>query len=200
MSSVIPNYPPPPAILRIEGSYWDSLIYRGSLYLFERDGAVITIDWDSFVMASHPRLKDQLGLTATFLRSDYLYGSQWALFFSDPDIRRVLMRKLENVAEMKDYRGGKQVLSAQVGEQDHPLKSLHADALVYRNTLYMSDETGVFAANVRRHTKHPISTRTYKLTDVPTVGLTASYQRLALAATTTAYMNSRSILGMAESN
>ena len=61
----------------IQGDFWDSQIYRGALYLFERAGSILTLDWDRLVddIAGDPALR--LAATcASSLKIDFAPGAQ----------------------------------------------------------------------------------------------------------------------------
>ena len=88
-----------PVTLNIYGEFWDSQIYRGRLYLFCCDGSIKTLDWDRLISSLKVRRSLKLATACAFMRSDYLYGDRWSLFFSDPDIKKIILRKFQRLAE-----------------------------------------------------------------------------------------------------
>src|SRR5438874_1752616 len=87
-----------PLKITIPGRYWDSQIYAGRLYLFEREGALRTINWDQMIGGWRLEPSLRIAMECAFRRSDYLYGDQWSLAFSDEDIKAVLQHKFERLA------------------------------------------------------------------------------------------------------
>src|SRR5207249_4327200 len=90
-----------PLKLVIPGQYWDSQIYAGRLYLFERDGSLRTINWDRLIKTWGIENSLRLAIECAFCRSDYLYGDQWSLLFSDHEVKAVIQQKFERLAEFE---------------------------------------------------------------------------------------------------
>lgn len=70
-----------PIKLTIAGEYWDSQIYQGILYLFTRDGAIKTVNWDPLVDGLSTGQSLRLAASCAFQRSDYLYNSNFQMKF-----------------------------------------------------------------------------------------------------------------------
>jgi len=171
-----------PLKITIPGKYWDSHIYKGRLYLFGIDGDVLTIDWDKLIREWNVGEKSRLAMLCAFCQSDYLYGNQWSLFFSDSDVRSLIQAKFERL-RVQDLNVSREKLTRfKVGRQDNPLPFPHTDATIYNETFYAAGVSGLFHAKCNKRTKHPISTRVEKQWDCPIAAVSASYSTLALAA------------------
>lgn len=171
--------------LVIEGSFWDSQIYAGKLYLFSMDGSIRTVDWDRLIEGWPMEERLRLALTCAFQRSDYLYGDRWDLFFRDPEVVTLIRSKFKQLSEQVLTVDIKALEAATLSVQDNPLPFPHTDSTIYRQKLYVSDQIGVFSATCdagRGRLKYPVSTRPRKLWDAEALSLAASYNALALAA------------------
>jgi len=168
----------------IHGSFYDSQIYSGRLYLWSNAGSIITIDWDRLVECVNVNDRLKLALRCAYQQSEYLYGSDFKLFFQDEEIKKVIQRKFADLSELKveftetDLRRRKLVIA----EQDNPLPFPHADSLIYNNTLYVGSPSGLSATTLNKRNKKPINPDRVRLWDSPVLGVAASYLTLALAA------------------
>ncbi|MBN1451186.1 MAG: hypothetical protein JW963_09245 [Anaerolineales bacterium] len=167
--------------LIIPGSYYDSQIYSGHLYLWSHNGSIITINWDDLI--ENINIPDRLitALTCAFQVSEYLYGEHWKLIFQDKEIKTAIQGKFEELAKEPIEVSKEDLQRFTVREQDNPLTFPHADSTIYRNILYIGSQSGILAANVSRKNKIPISTKPEKLWDGPALNVTASYLTLAIS-------------------
>jgi len=169
--------------LIIPGSYYDSQIYSGRLYLWSNNGSIITLDWDKLIESISVPDRLKLALTCAFKLSEYLYGDHWKLIFQDTEIKEAIQRKFQELAEMSPIEFSPDKLRKHyVREQDNPLSFPHADCTIYINTLYLGSQSGVLAARCDRKTKIPISPKPEKIWDGPALSLSASYLTLAISA------------------
>lgn len=171
-----------PLKLTIPGSYWDSQLYAGRLYLFERDGTLRTINWDRLVRDWKLDSSFRLAMECAFCRSDYLYGDQWSLAFSDHEIQAVIRHKFDRLAVMQLEVTTTRLDEVSIGVQMSPFPFPHADSTIYRRNLFVASSEGVFRASCNKRTKKPVSTKPEKKWDAATQAIAASYGSLAIAA------------------
>jgi hypothetical protein len=149
-----------PVTLSIPGEYWDSQLYRGKLFLFTRDGRIRTIDWDRLIDSFRLNRNLQLAAQCAFQRSDYLYGSKWEMFFSDPEIKALVTEKFKNLGKLNLSATEAQLKKSEYGHQDNPFSFPHADTLIYFRKMYVVGDGGVWRATCDpRRTRNPISSR-----------------------------------------
>lgn len=170
-----------PVKLTISGEYWDSQIYAGRLYLFGLSGDIITLDWDKLFEVFGIEEELILAASAAFQRSDLFYDSKRELF-QDREIKQIILKKFDQLAERDLTIPNVESLNPK--HQDNKFPFPHTDSQIYRKTLYVSSQSGVYSATCDKKTKnkHPVSTRTQKKWDAPVVAMSASYGCLALAA------------------
>jgi hypothetical protein len=171
-----------PLKLIISGSYWDSQIYSGRLYLFTRDARIRAYDWDSLIEDIPVDARLRLALECGFRRSDYLYGAHWSLVFSDPDILNAVVAKFSRLAKKPIVISENILKSYEVGEQDNPFPFPHADTTVYYRKMYSAGQSGIYETTCDKKTRHPVSTRPERIWDCPLHSISASYRCLAMAA------------------
>jgi hypothetical protein len=83
----------------IHGSYYDSQIYSGRLYLWSNEGSIITIDWDRLIESVEIESRLKLALRCAYVQSEYLYGKDFKVFFQDEEIKKVLQQKFSELSE-----------------------------------------------------------------------------------------------------
>lgn len=171
----------PPLRLTIEGQYWDSLLYKGRLYLFRMDGSILTLNWDKIIDTLSIPNSLKIASDCGFRRSDYLYGEKWDLIFSDHEIKNLITEKFEELASHPLQVPATELSQFQVGEQENPLPFPHTDALIYYNSIYTASSDGIFRATCGKRTTYPVSSRPKRIWDCPVLGMAASYRCLALA-------------------
>jgi hypothetical protein len=171
-----------PLRLTIPGEYWDSQIYAGRLYLFERSGDIRTLDWDQMIQAWHIEATLRIALECAFLRSDYLYGDRWSLLFSDAEIKSLIIRKFVELAEKHLELSGVDLEKFSIRRQKNPFPFPHSDTAIYRKNMFVVSPSGVHRAACNKANINPISSRTNKEWDAPVLAVDASYLTLALAA------------------
>ncbi len=170
-----------PLKLTIAGSFWDSQIYAGRLYLFTDAGAIRTLDWDSVVSEWRVDQRLRLAMECAFRRSDYLYASEFSLLLHDPEIKEIILSKFnelgarELILDTRDNEG-------LVGEQDTPFPFPHSDSIIYRSQMYIGASVGLFRATCDKRTVRPVSTKPEKKWDGPSLSIAASYGEIAVAA------------------
>lgn len=171
-----------PLRILISGEYWDTQIYKGRLYLFGKNGDIRVVNWDKLIGEWRVEEPLRLAMQCAFSQSDYLYGTQWSLFFSDSEVRKLIQSKFERLATFDLQVSSKTLEACTVGRQDNQFPFPHADSTIYAETMYVASRNGVIGAKCNKKNKFPISTRLQKTWDCPVNAIAASYNTLALAA------------------
>ena len=172
-----------PLKMIIDGSYYDTYIYSGRLYLWCEDGSIRTIDWDGLIenlIGKQENLK--LALECGFRQSNYLYGSQWTLIFRDTEIRTIITDKFKALAERAIEVNENTLRIFEIKHQTNPIPFPHSDLTIYRNHLYAGGQYGVFAATCSKDNINPVSSKPRKIVDIPALGVSASYNSISLSA------------------
>ena len=171
-----------PLKITIPGKFWDSYVYEGRIYLFARDGSVECLKWAELIYDW--RLPDlvKLPFTCAFARSDFLYSMDLRELMHDREVRLLMQSKFRTLGQ-RSFEIDKKVRTRHTaGTQDNPCPFPHADLEIYKQCLYVGSKTGIVSASCNKQTRYPISTRTDKKWDAPTLALSASYGSLAIAA------------------
>lgn len=171
-----------PLKMIVPGSFWDSQIYSGRLYLFGTQGDIVTLDWDRLITEWGIDGSLQLAMQCAFCRSEYLYGDRWALLFKDSEVKNLIQRKFTRLANTELMVSPKRFEQVKLGQQDTPFPFPHADSTIYNKEIFVASTQGVHSANCEKKTHYPISTRADKHWDAPVLAISASYNSLALAA------------------
>lgn len=167
--------------LTIPGEYWDSQIYRGTLYLFERSGSILTLDWAKVVDGITEDEGLKLAARCAFKRSDYLYRVASTGIFHDPEFKNVLFNRFQLLGNLELQLNAEDLRRVFISRQDNKFPFPHSDCLIYSKKMYVSSTGGLYAAGCGSRTKHGISTRLEKLWDGPALSINASYGSIALA-------------------
>lgn len=168
--------------LIVPGSYWDSQIYQGRLYLFNMDGSLFALDWDETIEQFGARTDEQFALCCAFQRSDYLYGSRWDLFFADPDVIGLISSKFDRLSNEPLVLDRQEIDAYRHATRQNPLPFPHSDCIIYDQQMYVSSPSGVFRSTCNKRTVGPISGRPVKLWDMPVNAVSAGWGCLAMAA------------------
>jgi hypothetical protein len=171
-----------PVKITIPGSYWDSFIYKGRLYLFGIDGDIRSIVWNDLTSMLKVPDKVKIAFICAFERSDYLYSHEVKDLLDDAEIRSVMKNKFAKLAKLDLQVTDKMLLKCEKNRQDNPCPFPHADIELYKDQLYSGSAYGLYEATCNKKTKYPISARPKKKWDGPVLGLSASYGTLAMAA------------------
>ncbi|PKQ29527.1 MAG: hypothetical protein CVT60_04950 [Actinobacteria bacterium HGW-Actinobacteria-10] len=171
----------PPVKLTIPGEYWDSYIYAGRLYLFERGGSLRTVDWDRLIRETGVPEHLRLAMMCAFVRSDYLYRPATQEIMHDSEVRAVIKAKLEELAlrELDISLGALERHT--IGVQDNPFPYPHSDVEIYSAQMYVGTSTGVYRSTCHKKSGYPVSSRPAREWDVPAFGLAANYGSMAIA-------------------
>lgn len=171
-----------PLKIIIPGNYWDSFIYEGRLYIFGLEGSIQSIDWNNLIQSWNLPEELRIAFKCAFLRSDYLYSNEVHDLLDDPEVKQIVVAKFKSLAQLQ-LEISKPVLKKHFkGEQDNPCPFPHSDIEVYNRNMYFSSAQGIFRSTCNRKTRYPISTRPEKEWEGPSLGISASYGSLAIAA------------------
>jgi hypothetical protein len=170
-----------PLKMIIEGSFFDSQLYSGRLYLWKTDGSIQIINWDKLIesITIQPRLR--LAFECGFRQSDYLYGTQWDLIFKDEEIRSLITNKFIQLSQNPIEVSQSLLKNSEIRHQKNPIGFPHSDLLIYSNRLYVGTGDGIFSTTCYKENEYPVSTRPRKIMDAPVLGLSASYGSLSLS-------------------
>jgi hypothetical protein len=168
--------------LIVPGTYWDSQIYQGRLYLFNMDGSLFTLDWDETIGSYGQHTGEQFALSCAFQRSDYLYGSRWDPFFADNDVIALIKSKFDKLASTELAIDPMHIEKYRQSARENPLPFPHSDCIIYDQQMYTSAPSGVFRSTCNKRTVGPISGRPVKLWDMPVNAVSAGWGCLAMAA------------------
>jgi len=169
-----------PLKIVIEGSYYDTQIYSGRLYLWCDDGSIRIIDWDRLLDSISVKQNLRLALKCGFQRSDYLYGNRWDLIFDDQEVRNLIINKFLEQGERPIIIPENLLLSTEIKHQENPIPFPHSDLLIYYQKLYVASPEGIFSTSCSKKNRYPVSRRMSKLWDAPVLGISASYSTLSL--------------------
>ena len=172
----------PTVRLTIPGQYWDTQLYQGRLYLFDRDGGILTLNWDKLIDLMPTDDNHRLSLICAFKRSDYLYKVAATGILRDEEIRALLNERFSFLAKHPLEVDKNQIQRASSGQQDNKFPFPHTDSTIYYNRLYVTSQSGIFEATCDGSTDPPVSTNIEELWGGPGLALGAAYGSLAIAA------------------
>lgn len=169
--------------MTIFGSFWDDQIYRGNLFLFERDGTITTLDWNHLIFDWSLPEPLKLPMDCAFRMGSYLYGLNMSRFLSDTEIFSIMSNKFSALLEMElSINLEDLIYKPYFKRQSNKFPFPHYDSLIYRDRLFSSSSKGIFSSRCGTGTKLPVSTKCVEVIDVPAVSMAAKYLCLALAA------------------
>lgn len=177
-----------PVTLRVPGRYWDSQLYAGRLYLFEQDGSLRTVDWDRLIDDWSPENDLDLAVESAFRRSSLLYREDFQLMLSDKDARALIVNKFERLASRNLDLEPRRLEALTIKREKNRFPFPHSDSTIYDSSLYVASSEGLSSVQLHRDDPYdPVgweADRAKKRWDARILGLSASYQTLALAAGT----------------
>lgn len=168
----------------IRGSYYDSQIYSGLLYLWSTRGSIIIVDWDRLIESIRIEDRLRLALRCAFQQSEYLYKPELKLIYQDEEVKKVIQQKFLDLREKTIEFSEEELLKRGfiMVEQDNPFPFPHADSLIYSNTLYVASPSDISATALNKKSRNPVNSNSARLWDGPVLGVAASYGVLALSA------------------
>jgi hypothetical protein len=172
-----------PLTLLLEGEFWDSQIYEGRLYLFSREGSLLTVKWDELLSATlGDTISQNIAIECGFRRGDYLYGPQWNIIFHDADIKKIVTRRFEEIAKRKLHITKRDLEKFKIREQKNPFPFPHSDSAIHYRTMVVAGQGGLWSSRASKRNVNPIGARPERLWDCPVYAVAAGYQKIALAA------------------
>lgn len=146
-----------PIKLTIQGDFWDSQIYKNRLYMWDMDNSLRVYDWEGLIEGlAQDDLR--LPLVCAFSRGDLLYRfSDLSVIFEDPEVRMLLKGRFD-LASRQDWNLSLHYLEQFViGTEDSPFGVLHDDSAIYNDDIYALTDLGLYAANIKGHTRRNYS-------------------------------------------
>lgn len=168
--------------LSLYGRFWDSHIYSGRLYLFDREGGIQTVDWDGFIGSCGVPSELMLAMSCAFGRSDYLYGAHWSPMFNDAEVKQLLVSKFDRLHAFLRKVGPPNWQAFVSYHQGNPFAFPHTDARIYARTIYVASDDGLSHSNCDKKSVRGISRRVTKDWDCPVLSISAFSNTLAMAA------------------
>lgn len=168
-----------PVEIRIPGSFYDSQIYSGELYLWTTTGDILRVNWDKLVDAIEPKDQYRATIEFAFRRSEYLYDPSVAILLRDPEIRSVLTRRFRTLSESPIEVSAELIDRCTVARYENHFGFPHADSGFYNGNLFIGGRDGVEYAWPMAD---EFEMQPTKLTDLPALGIALGSSRLAVAA------------------
>jgi hypothetical protein len=169
---------PPPVRATIPGRYWDSQIYSGNLFLFDRDGGLTTVDWNALVASLEVGEDLRVVADAALLGNHRLYGEGARQLVRDPEVRPILLNKFFRLHGLHlewDLR-----LAELQSTIDNPLPFPHNDSEVYYSRVYVGSRSGLYRLDRDRSEGRRRSSA--RIADMPALSIAAKHTLIAVAA------------------
>lgn len=173
-----------PIKISIKGDYYDCQIYRGRLYLWTFDGSLKVYNWNELVQSFIKKETDKIAMTFCFLDGNYLYKSSLIELFKDPDFKKILIKKFNQIKKLNLELNEKELDKFLFGEQETPTGIIPTDTEIYSNKLYFIHEKGLYSGSAHRgkSEKFSVSSRPKKIWDCNLLSIKANkYPQLALS-------------------
>lgn len=171
-----------PLRLSLEGNYWDSQIYSGRLYLWDMDGALTVLNWDSLVDSITPK-SERTTFQLALKNADYLYAYDLGLLYGLGGVRQLVVKHFENAANRDIITLSTADLAKhQINKVDTPFKSLHDDCEFYNNDVYGLTDSGLLQFGIRPKNKSGFTKSSAKLADIRGTAIRAKRNSFAIAA------------------
>lgn len=170
--------------LVIRGSFYDSQIYAGRLYLWTIEGSIVTIDWERLIESIKVEDRLKLALNCAFCRSEYLYSADFKLLFQNEEIRNILIKQFYDISQLLFVFSIDDLhkRSLVINEEKNPLPFPHSDSYIYARSIYAGNPSGISSAQLLKLNKQREKLSTSrKLWDGPALNLSAAYSTLAIA-------------------
>jgi len=168
-----------PLEIVISGSYYDSQIYDGKLYLWNNDGSITTVNWNKLIENINVNEHLKLVLKFSVQFGDNLYNN---ILFKDVEIKDLILSKFKQLVKNSIEISSSDLAKFILSEQNNPLPFPHADSSIHYKTVYVGSQSGVSSSNCGYSRKKSLNPEAEKLCDVPVLSLSASHLTLAIAA------------------
>jgi len=169
-----------PLKITIIGNFWDSQIYQGNLFLWDRDGRIHTIKWDQFINNLDVKDALRLAIKCAFQKGSLLYLDKD--ISSDSEVKKLILRKFEKLSKKPLDFELSDIPKEFVKTMASPIKGLHVDSEIYNKVLYTVLDDGLYSTEINKKNKNPVNRNSRKLWDCPILSIKALSKRLSLSA------------------
>lgn len=168
--------------LSIPGEYWDSQIYSGKLYLFAENHSVHVYNWVRAVESVAKQFEPlQTAIRIAFVDGQLLYTDAGKLLLQDKEIRAVIQKQLNTLAETADLEIN---FKAGIGKflkiRGNPFPFPHADSEIYYHKMFVGLKDGLFCTPTHA-LENEDSNGAEKRWDSSVLNVKASHQYTTLA-------------------
>lgn len=170
-----------PVKMTLEGSYWDSYLYEGLLYLFLLDGSVKACNWDDLSTSMSISHSELLAFNIAFQQSSLLYQDHQKRLANDAEVKGVIYNKFSRLNTYDLFVSRQNLDSILHKQQNNIFPFPHNDIEIYNKKIYVSSKSGVYRSTCSKKNVNPISKKIAKLWDCPSLNISASYGNLAIA-------------------
>lgn len=161
----------------IPGSYWDSLLYDGNLYLFTRQGDITIHNWDRLV-GSMAWEADAKPLAVQYLtRGKAWYSPALRQLLRSPSTKAHLTA-LTDALTSKRHIAPSGLVEASRSRQIESPAYPHTDVETYYNNVYVGGSQGIYEAPLQGDDEG----RFQRILDAPSLRIASGYGHLAVAA------------------
>ncbi len=168
-----------PVKLTIPGQWWDSLNYKGHLFLFDRNGDLRILKWERLIERWKIASDLRMAITSAFVRGDSLYGARWAQLTRDPEIQEVLIRRFDRLGRHKLEASRNQLEDSTISQITPELAFPYGDIAAYAGQLWSASPEGLEATHLDDDLT-PANTE--RVWDCPLLSLSPNYGTIAMAA------------------
>jgi hypothetical protein len=166
--------------LTIPGEWWDSLSYKGHLYLFDRYGDLRILRWQRLIDRWQIADDLRMAITSAFVRGDSLYGARWEQLTGDPEVQDVLTRRFDRLGRYKLEASTAQIEDSTVERTTPEFAFPYGDITAYANRLWSASPEGLEVTHLDED--KPIPLHTERVWDCPLLSLSPNYGTIAMAA------------------
>jgi hypothetical protein len=169
-----------PVKVRIDGTFWDSQIYSGELFLFTEQSSLIRSQWRTLIndLAGH-YTQVQTALRVGFMDGDLFYNPKVKRILRDPVIETEIRRQLSDLSDQTC------TLTLHAGsslEVDSPFDMSIVDSDMYYGTIIAASDDGLFSCRTSKLRAGPVRTKAIKHHDASYLQVKSSTRHTAVAA------------------
>lgn len=172
-----------PVILKIQGNFYDSQIYRGKLYLWHFDGRLSVYDWNQLIYNIDVPdyvafVKELCLLDGSYLYKTYLYDR----LLNDKEIKNIVEDKIRRLSGLQFIINEEELAKYVIKEYDVPLGEMPLDVHIYNKKLYYTLDNGQYVSQLKGN-KEPLSAlkRPNKIFDGRVVHMAVNNGRMAMS-------------------
>lgn len=173
-----------PIKIEIEGDYWDSILYKGRLYLWTMSGSIKVIDWDQLVNSLTESIDLHKTMECVFKQGDYLYsGKNRALLYETENFREEFKQTLKIIESKIFFFQENDLDKFLVRELSNPFNELPIDLDIYYDVIYSILDNGLSKLELLTDTSEAIDKNSNAhLWDCPSFALKIKGGRIAVSA------------------